>query len=59
MMFMYMFLGGWYKAFGLEGDTLPEMCPHLFGDFSSGLRLMEDSGGQVSHALQKNNMCVV
>ncbi len=51
MLFMYMFLGGCYKGFGIDGDTLPEMCQHLLGEYSSGVRLVEDEGGQVCLAL--------
>ncbi len=57
-MFMYMFLGGWYKAFGIEGDSLPEMCQHLFTDYSSGLAMIEDEEGLVGHTLQ-NVHCVM
>ena len=37
-LFMYTWLGGWYKSFGIDGDDLPNMCACLFGaDKGTGL----------------------
>jgi hypothetical protein len=46
-MFMYTFLGGWYKSFGIEGDTLTDLCASLFGDMAGGHLLLEDEHGKV------------
>ncbi len=56
MMFMYMFLGGWYKGFGIEGDSLPDMCKSLFDGNSHGFPLL-----QVCHTVHpsKLHVCLV
>ena len=43
--FMYAFLGQWHKAFGVPGDSLPDLLSSLFGRMSKGLMLIEDSRG--------------
>jgi hypothetical protein len=49
--FMYTFLGGWYKAFGIEGDSLPALCTSLFGNLAGGELLLEDENGKVILAI--------
>ena len=48
--FMYIFMGGWYKGFGIPGDTLPTLAESLFGKGLASL-LVDDEHGQVVSCL--------
>ena len=44
---MYCMLGGWYKSFGVEGDSLPMMLDNLFGKDTLDTILLGDGKGDV------------